>query len=96
MTDEEILGVRDPAKCGAYSEVDRAVIAMADELNDNTEVTPATWAVLERAFSASELVELILVAGFWRMMAGFLKSAKIPFDPIDPKMTGWPEGKAPA
>jgi hypothetical protein len=29
------------------------------------------------------------------MMAGFLKTAKIPLDPIDPTITGWPEGKAP-
>jgi len=28
-------------------------------------------------------------------MAGFLKTSKIPFDPVDPTITGWPEGKAP-
>jgi hypothetical protein len=27
-----------------------------------------------------ELVELLLIAGFWRMAAGFVKSAKIPLD----------------
>lgn len=95
MSDEEILGVRDPGNCKAFSEVDRAVIAMADELNDNSEVSEKTWSVLQRIFSAAELVELILVAGFWRMMAGFLKTARIPLDPIDPTVTGWPEGKAP-
>ena len=36
MSDDEILGVRDPANCKAFSEVDRAVIAMADEPNDNS------------------------------------------------------------
>ena len=95
MSDEEILGVRDPANCKALSEVDRAVIAMADELNDNAEVSAKTWAVLERFFSPAELVELLLVSGFWRMMAGFLKTAQIPLDPIDPTVSGWPEGKAP-
>ena len=96
MTDEEILGVRDPAACKAYSDKDRAVIAMADELHDNSIVTPATWSRLEKWFSAAELVELILVAGFWHMMAGFLKTAAIPLDPLDPTVSGWPEGKAPA
>ncbi|MBV8362913.1 MAG: carboxymuconolactone decarboxylase family protein [Deltaproteobacteria bacterium] len=95
MSDEEIFGVRDPANCKAFSEVDRAVIAMADELNDNAEVSVKTWSVLERFFSPAELVELILVSGFWRMMAGFLKTARIPLDPIDPTVSGWPEGKAP-
>jgi alkylhydroperoxidase family enzyme len=95
MSDEEILGVRDPANCKAFSEVDRAVIAMADELNDNAEVSVKTWSVLERFFSPAELVELVLVSGFWRMMAGFLNTARIPLDPIDPTVSGWPEGKAP-
>jgi 4-carboxymuconolactone decarboxylase len=95
MSDEEILGVRDPANCKAYSPADRAVIAMADELSDRAEISPETWSVLEKSFSTAELVEVIMVAGFWRMMAGFLKSARIPLDPIDPSVTGWPEGKAP-
>ncbi|HKV56605.1 MAG TPA: carboxymuconolactone decarboxylase family protein [Candidatus Binataceae bacterium] len=95
MSDEEILGVRDPAKCKAYNDVDRAVIAMADELSDHAEVSGQTWSTLEKFFSHPELVELILVSGFWRMMAGFLKTAKIPLDPVDPTVTGWPEGKAP-
>jgi alkylhydroperoxidase family enzyme len=95
MSDEEILGVRDPANCKAFSEVDRTVIAMADELHDNAEVLPKTWSMLERFFSTAELVELVLVSGFWRMMAGFLKTAQIPLDPIDPTVRGWPEGKAP-
>jgi 4-carboxymuconolactone decarboxylase len=96
MTDEEILGVRNPAECKAYSETDRAVIAMADELHDQSKVSAKTWATLEKSFSAAQLVELILVAGFWHMMAGFLKTAEIPLDPIDPTLSGWPEGKAPA
>jgi 4-carboxymuconolactone decarboxylase len=72
------------------------VIAMADELHDHSQVSAKTWAALEKSFSPAQLVELILVAGFWHMMAGFLKTAEIPLDPIDPTLSGWPEGKAPA
>jgi hypothetical protein len=54
--------VRDPASCKAFSEVDLAVIAMADELNDNAEVSVKTWSVLEQFFSPAELVELVLVS----------------------------------
>lgn len=93
LGEEEILGVRDPERCKAYSEVDRAVIRMADELHERAEVSPATWAVLEKAFKREELVELLLAAGFWRMIAGFLKTAKVP---LDEDVPSWPEGKAPA
>jgi alkylhydroperoxidase family enzyme len=95
MSDEEILGVRDPANCKAFSELDRAVLAMTDELNDRAAVSAKTWSTLEGFFSPAELVELLMVAGFWRMMAGFLNTAQIPLDPIDPTIKGWPEGKAP-
>jgi alkylhydroperoxidase family enzyme len=93
MTEEEILGIRDPDNCPAYSEIDRAVIRMADELLDKSEVSSGTWTTLQKAFSNEELVELLLVAGFWRMIAGYLKTAKVP---LDEGVASWPEGKAPA
>ncbi|MGH7984851.1 MAG: carboxymuconolactone decarboxylase family protein [Candidatus Binataceae bacterium] len=95
MTDEEILGVRDPANCPVYDELDRAVIRAADELLDNAEVSRETWSTLERSLSPAAMVELLLCAGFWRAMAGYLKSARVALDPIDPTITGWPEGRAP-
>ena len=93
MSEEEILGVRDPDSCHAYSETDRAVIRMVDELLEKSEVSAATWSTLEKSFSHGELVELLLVAGFWRMIAGYLKTAKVP---LDTGVPSWPEGKAPA
>lgn len=92
MSDEEILGVREPSACKAYSELDRAVIAMADELLDGGGVSPATWAVLERRLSNADLVELLLAAGNWRMLAIFLNNAKIP---LEPGVPSWPDGRPP-
>jgi 4-carboxymuconolactone decarboxylase len=92
MSDEEILGVRDPDHCEAYSELDRAVLHLADELHDDAAVSRATWAVLEKSFKHDELVELLLGAGLWRMAAGFLNGAEVPLDAGIPR---WPEGTAP-
>jgi hypothetical protein len=39
------------------------------------------------------LVKTSIVAAFWRMIAGYLKTAKVP---LDAGVPGWPEGKAPA
>jgi alkylhydroperoxidase family enzyme len=92
MPDIEILGVRDPQRCQAYSETDVAVLRLADELHERAEVTRSTWAVLEKEFTSEELVELLLIGGFWRMAAGFLKSAKIQ---LDTGVPSWPEGRKP-
>jgi len=93
ISEEQILGVRDPGNCGAYDETDRAVIRMADELLDTSEVSAETWRILQKAFPNEQLVELLLVAGFWRMIAGYLKTAKVP---LDAGVSSWPEGKPPA
>src|SRR5437870_1270961 len=37
MSDEEILGVRDPQRCHAYSETDLALFDLADELHEQAE-----------------------------------------------------------
>jgi alkylhydroperoxidase family enzyme len=92
IPDMEILGVRDPQGCDAYSQTDRALLHFADEMHEYAEVTPSTWAALEKSFGHDELVELLLAAGFWRMAAGFVKSAKIS---LDAGVPSWPEGREP-
>lgn len=92
IPDQEILGVRDPQRCPAFSATDHAVLDLADELHESAEVTPATWTALEKAFAHAELVELLLIGGFWRMVAGFVKSAGFP---LDAGVPGWPEGRKP-
>jgi hypothetical protein len=66
---------------------------MADELLENSEVSPETWNTLQKAFPDEQLVKTSIVAAFWRMIAGYLKTAKVP---LDAGVPGWPEGKAPA
>ena len=92
ISDEEILGARDPQRCNAYSETDRTLLQLADELHEYAEVTPSTWEALEKAFAHDELVELLLIAGLWRTVAGFVKSAKIP---LDAGVPSWPEAREP-
>ena len=92
IPDADILGVRDPERHQAYSETDRTALRLADELHEYAEVTPSTWAALEKAFAPEELVEILLIAGFWRMVAGFVKSAKIQ---LDAGVPSWPEGREP-
>jgi alkylhydroperoxidase family enzyme len=93
LSEEKILGVRDPGSCAAFSENERAVIRMVDELMEQSEVSPATLAILKKSFTDSDLIELLMVAGFWRTIAGILKTARVP---LDDGVPGWPEGRAPA
>jgi alkylhydroperoxidase family enzyme len=93
ISDQDILGVRDPDNCSSYSETDRAVIRMVDELSIHATVLPATMALLAKEFTPGQLVELIIAAGNWRMLATLFRAAKLPLD--DDIKSGWPEGKRP-
>jgi alkylhydroperoxidase family enzyme len=92
VPEQDILGVRDPGKCPSFNEIDRAVIQMTDDLTTGTDVDPEAWALLSRSFKAPQLIEMLLVAGFWRMIAVFLKAAEVP---LDEGIPSWPEGVKP-
>ncbi|HZS62266.1 MAG TPA: carboxymuconolactone decarboxylase family protein [Gemmatimonadaceae bacterium] len=87
IPDPEILGTRNPGEYRAYSDTDRRVLDLADELYDSARVAPGTWAALGATFTSEELVELVLVAGLWRAIAGFVNTAGTPLDADTPS---WP------
>jgi alkylhydroperoxidase family enzyme len=53
---------------------------MADELAADDCVSDATWNALATRWSDAELVELLVVAGFYRLVSGFLNSAGVQLD----------------
>jgi alkylhydroperoxidase family enzyme len=92
ISDEDILGVRDPESCRSYNDVDRAVIRLTDALLEGTEIPPDLWEKLSRTFAPPQLVELLAVTANWRFFALYLKAAEVP---LDSGVPGWPEGRAP-
>jgi len=92
ISDEDILGVRDPKSCKSYNETDRAVLRLTEELMRGTEISRATWDTLSKAFDTPQLIELLAVTANWRFFALYLKAAEVP---LDSGVPSWPEGKPP-
>ena len=63
------------------------LVALADDLCTDNCVSDATWARLGPRWSDAELVELLVLAGFYRLVSGFLNSAGVQ---LDPGVPGWP------
>ena len=80
LTDDEITAVTKAPDAHDWSTDDAALIAMSDELAEDDCVTDATWALLAVRWSEAELVELLIVAGFYRLVSGFLNSAGVQLD----------------
>jgi 4-carboxymuconolactone decarboxylase len=70
-----------------WSEPDRALVGMADDLCAEDCVSDATWARLASTWSEAQLVELLVLGGFYRLVSGFLNSAGVQ---LDPGVPGWP------
>lgn len=80
LTDAEIEALTQPPSAYDWSTGDLALIALADDLHADDCVSDATWMALGTRWSDEELVELLIVAGFYRMVSGFLNSAGVELD----------------
>ncbi len=80
VTDDEITALTKAPDAHTWSSNDAALIAMSDELAADDCVTDATWERLATRWSEAELVELLVVAGFYRLVSGFLNSAGVQLD----------------
>jgi alkylhydroperoxidase family enzyme len=60
---------------------------MADELCADNCVSDATWQALTKTWNEAELVELVMVAGVYRLVSGFLNTMGVELDADTP---GWP------
>ncbi len=87
LTEGEIAAlIRDPS-AHPWSDDDLALIALADDLHADDCVSDVTWSSLASRWSDAELVELLIVAGFYRLVSGFLNSAGVQ---LDDGIPGWP------
>jgi 4-carboxymuconolactone decarboxylase len=91
LSDEEIVRTTDEAAAG-WAEGDTALIRLADEIHERREVSDELWTELGRRWSVPELTELVMLAGFYGMVAGFLNSARVQ---LDEGVPGWPPGTGP-
>ncbi len=95
LTDAEIaaLASDDPSagpNSVSWSDHDRDLIAMADELCADDCVSDETFARLGERWNEAELIELVVCAGFYRLVSGFLNSMGIP---LDASVPGWPNAE---
>jgi 4-carboxymuconolactone decarboxylase len=80
LTDDEIAALTRAPNSHDWSADDLALIALADDLHADDCVTDATWSDLARRWDDAQLVELLIVAGFYRLVSGFLNSTGVQLD----------------
>jgi 4-carboxymuconolactone decarboxylase len=88
LSDADIRALATADPSGApWSADDRALIDLADDLCRDDCVSDDTFNRLRTRWSEAETMELIVVAGFYRLVSGFLNSTGVQ---LDPGVPSWP------
>ncbi len=85
LSDAEIAGLAGFDH--EWSDGDQLLIDLADDLCANDCVSDATYAALADRWSEAQLVELVITAGFYRLVSGFLNTFGVE---LDDGVPGWP------
>jgi alkylhydroperoxidase family enzyme len=73
--------VRGDAEDPAWSESDAELVALADELYDTSTVSEALWARLAARFSDEQLLELLITAGWYRLLSYVINAVGVEMEP---------------
>ncbi len=60
-----------------WSEDEQALIRLADELHDSGGVSEATWTALYRRFTDDQLLELMIIAGWYRLLSYVINATRV-------------------
>ena len=82
LTDEQLRatalgGPEDPA----WDDGEAPLIRLVDELHDSCQISDATWAALAERYSPAQLLELVVCAGWYRLIAGVINALGIQPEP---------------
>jgi 4-carboxymuconolactone decarboxylase len=76
----EIAAALDPQARHAWAPADAALLRVADEVAAGADVGDEAWAALDGVLGDAGRVELLVLIGFYRMLAGLLNGARVVID----------------
>jgi alkylhydroperoxidase family enzyme len=82
LTDEEVAATCEaPGAPGPWPPRDRALLRLVDELHDTARVSDASWAELAAHFDEAQLVELLVLTGFYHTISFVVNAIRIAREP---------------
>ena len=82
LTDEQVIATaRGQADDPAWSERDRLLVRLVDELHDTATVSDGLWSELAAEWEPPQLLELVVCAGWYRLISQVINAARIELEP---------------
>jgi len=81
FSDDQLAAtVRGDSDEPVWSDAERAVLRLADELHDTADVSDATFAELQRHFPAEQIIELVVICGWYHTISFVINAARVPHE----------------
>ena len=82
LTDAQVAATaRGGADDEAWSERDRLLVRLVDELHDTATVSDELWNELAAVWDPPQLLELVVLAGWYRLLSQVINAARIELEP---------------
>jgi alkylhydroperoxidase family enzyme len=82
LSDAEVRHtVSYPADPDAWAPNEAALIAMVDALHETSTIDDALWAELARHYDEAQLIELLMLAGWYHAISFVCNAARVPLEP---------------
>ena len=81
MSDAEIHRIAEGPKAAGWTDFERALLTMADELRYDTMISDATWRALRTQYSDQQIMEALFTAAQYQLVSMALNSLGVQLDP---------------
>ena len=71
-----------------WTERERLILRLADELHETATISDGLWREADGAFSVEQILELILLAGFYRTVSYLTNGLKLPLESFGVRFPG--------
>lgn len=91
FSDADNAAIADPASGGlGLAGRDALLVRLVDELHESSTVGDALWQELAACWSAPQLVELLMLTGWYRAISYVCNAARVP---LEPWAARWPQAR---
>lgn len=80
LSDEVIRNIAAGQEAAGWSDTERLLLVAADELHRDSAISDAIWTGLARRYDEQEMIEIVMVVGYYHLVAMMLKSVGVPAD----------------
>jgi 4-carboxymuconolactone decarboxylase len=81
ISEAEVRAIAAAPDSAAWSDIDRAVLKMADELRYDAIISDATWAELRKVYTDAQVMELLFTAAQYQLVSMALNTLGIQVEP---------------